>query len=407
MGSERGGQIRVARVIDRLNVGGPAHHVLLLTQSLRERGYQPLLVKGHVAPGEAEMADVIHETGVVPLEVEGLGRAVSPAQDLRAFLSLRRVLRRVRPQVVHTHKSKAGVLGRLAAWSVGVPVVVHTFHGHIFHGYFAAWKSWLIVAAERLLARRTQAVVAVSRRQRVELLQYRIASRARICAIPLGLRLSPFASRDRSDDGLREELGFERDAPLVGMVTRLVPIKGVSIFLHSACRVAQRAPEARFVVVGDGELRKELERCALELGLSDRVRFVGFRRDTPRIYAALNVTVLSSYNEGLPVTLIEALASGCYVVATTVGGVKDLVTDERLGLTVPPGDTEALADAIVEALAARREVCDADRQEAASRYGIGRLTADIDRLYRGLLRKETATSTGANLPRGCWEGTNA
>jgi glycosyltransferase involved in cell wall biosynthesis len=238
--------------MDRLNVGGSAHHVLLASEALNARGYQTVLVKGDVAPGEAEMRDLIRQTGAKPRHVPGLGRALSIRQDWGALVRLYRIVRAVRPSVVETHKSKAGVLGRLAAWLAGAPVVVHTYHGHVFHGYFSRWKSRLIVLLERLLAHWTDAVVAVSYRQRDELLDYRIASRDRLHAVPYGLKLGALAACERDPNGFRAEIGVSPTAPLVGTVTRLTPIKGMDVFLDAAQIVARDHPEARFPIVGDG-----------------------------------------------------------------------------------------------------------------------------------------------------------
>ena len=381
--------------------------MVLLTRGLEARGYATLLVKGQVSPGEAEMEDVVLRTGVAPHEVRGLGRAISPIQDLRVLRSLWRLMRDVRPHVVHTHKSKAGVLGRLAARMTGVPVAVHTFHGHPFRGYFSPWKSRLIQVAERLLARWTDAVVAVSRQQRRDLLAYRITSPGRLHAIPLGLELAPYLAVRHCDSGLRAELGFPQSARLVGTVTRLVPIKGVDVFLKAAARVAEEVPEARFVVVGDGELRCELEDLARQLGLGPRVRFLGFRRDTVRICSALDLAVLSSHSEGLPVALIEAIAAGCYVVATRVGGVSDLVVSERVGLTVEPGNSNALADAVVRALAENCVVPPEERERAGTLYGIHRLEQDLDCLYRRLLQESGNRCIGGGMAASCREGMRA
>ena len=391
--------------MDRLNVGGSAHHVLLASEALDARGYQTVLVKGDVAPGEAEMRDLIRETGAKPRHVSGLGRAISIRQDWSALVGLYRILRAVRPAVVETHKSKAGVLGRLAAWLAGVPVVVHTFHGHVFHGYFSRWKSFLIVLLERLLARWTDAIVAVSHRQRTELLRYRIASPDRLHAVPYGLKLGPLAACKRDPDGFRAELGVAPTTPLVGTVTRLTPIKGTEVFLAAAQTVARAHPEARFVVVGDGELRSELEDLARRLGLEGRALFAGIQHDMLPVYQALDLVVLSSYNEGLPLALIEAIAAGCYVVASRVGGVSDLVPDSEVGITVAPGDATALADAIAVALREERRVPAARRDRTARLYGVDRMAEDLDRLYRTLL--EDRHSARAGVPGFCWEGTNA
>ncbi|MSS71039.1 MAG: glycosyltransferase family 1 protein [Candidatus Latescibacteria bacterium] len=378
--------IRILRIIDRLNVGGPTHQVTLLTRRLEERGYRTTLVKGCVAPGEVEMTDVIAEAGVRPVQVSTLGRAISWLDDPASLIALCRLIRQVRPDVVHTHKSKAGTLGRIAARLTGVPVVVHTFHGHVFRGYFSPARSAAVVLVERLLGAWTDAVVAISPAQRRDLLSYGIAPPERMRCIPLGLRLDRFRSADRLAGQFRAEIGVTPDQPLVGFVGRLVPIKGVEVFLKAAARVLKRFPVARFVVVGDGERRPALEAEAEALGIAKAVRFTGYRQDTDRVYASLDLFVLSSFNEGLPVTIIEALAAGCYVVAARVGGVPDLLTSDRLGLAVASGDPVALSEAMIRALSERRRISEEDRDATYQRYGIDRLVEDLDGLYRSLLK---------------------
>ena len=383
--------IRIVRIIDRLNVGGPTHHVTLLTRWLEPRGYRTILIKGCVAAGEIEMTDVIAETGVHPVSVPTLGRELSWLDDTRSFIALFRLIRRARPDIVHTHKAKAGLVGRIAAHLAGVPVVVHTFHGHVFRGYFGPFKSHLAVTVERILGSLTDGIVTVSPSQRREILGYRIASPDRVWSIPLGLRLDRFRRCDSLAGQFREEMGIRPGVPLVGLVARLVPIKGVEVFLRAAALVLKSMPDARFVVVGDGEIKAELELEAQRLGVGKAVRFTGFRSDADRVYASLDLLVLSSFNEGLPVTIIEGRAAGCYVVATRVGGVADLITNERIGLTVGPGRPHELSEAMILALSERRRPSGEERDEACMRYGIARLSEDLDRLYLGLLRRKGCT----------------
>ncbi len=396
--------IHLVQIIDRLNVGGPTPYLLFLSKTLESRGCRSLVVKGQVAPGEAEMEDVIIRSGIQPFEVHGFSRAIVPIQDFRALVAIYRLLRRVRPEIVHTHKSKAGVLGRIAAWLAGVPITLHTFHGLVFKGYFSDWKTCLIVFVERLLARRTDVLVAVSNRQRVELLAERIAAPSRIRTVPLGVDLDPFLNQRRGDAGFRDELGFGTSTRLVGIVARLVPIKGVDIFLAAAEQVATALPDVRFVVIGDGELRTELEAIVRARKFEDRVRFTGFRTDMARIYGALDLSVLSSYHEGLPVALLEAVASGCYVVASRVGGVPDLLWSERIGLMVAPGDPAALAGGILRVLRERRGISAEERRSVVESYGLTRLAKDFSHLYRKLSENKRA---GGGSPGDCWEGTYA
>lgn len=376
--------IRLVRVVDRLNFGGPTYHVLLLTRDLPARGYDSTLIKGQIAPDEAEMTSVIDQIGVDFLNIPELTKAIS-LRDVRVFWKLFRLFRQIRPQIVHTHKSKAGVLGRLAAFLAGVPVVVHTFHGHAFDGYFSRLANLFVLIIERVLAHRTDAVITVSTQVRRSLLSYGIASPRRVHMVPLGFELDRFLTANRSDDGFRQELDIPSDVPLVCTVGRLVPIKGLQVLLKAARRVLLEIPDARFVLVGDGESRAELEALADKLELSDRVIFTGFRDDISRIYASADLVALSSFSEGSPVALIEALSAGCYVVATRVGGVADVVDSERLGLLVASGDDKALAEVMVHSLRSKQTVCVRDRKRIGMRYGIGRLVNDLDNLYCMLL----------------------
>jgi glycosyltransferase involved in cell wall biosynthesis len=378
--------VKVVRVIARLNVGGPAIHVILLSARLRAAGYETMLVKGTEAPSEGDMLDFARELDVRPVVIPELGREIRWWDDVLAFWKLLTLIRRERPDIVHTHTAKAGMLGRVAAWLTGVPLVVHTFHGHVFHGYFSPARTRIFVAIERWLARRTHRLVAVSERVRDEILARGIGRPDRFQVVPVGLDLKRFAECDPRRGETRAELGLPADALLVGIVARLVPIKRHELFLAAAAAVALRAPACRFLVVGDGERRDALERKARELGLGDRVRFLGWRRDLERVYADLDVAVLTSANEGSPVSLIEAMASGVPVVGPRVGGVPDVIDDGTTGLLVPPADAAPVAEAILRLLGdpeLRRKMGAAARERALRLYAAERLIADVAALYRG------------------------
>lgn len=383
-----GERIRVLRVIARLNVGGPALHAVLLTERLDPARYESRLVTGSV--GEAE-GDYLVLRGAVPaglISLPALGRDVRGARDWRAFWSLVQLIRRFRPHVVCTHTAKAGALGRLAAWLCRVPVIVHTYHGHVFDGYFSPARTRLVVAAERLLAGRASALIAVTEQVRRDVLARGIGRPDTVVVVPLGLDLAPLVDAPARRGELRRELGIAADAPLVGIVARLVPVKAHEVFLEAARAVAAARPDALFLVVGDGERRAELEALAAGLGLGARVRFLGWRADLDRLYADLDVVVLTSKNEGSPVALIEAMAAGRPVVSTRAGGVEDVVTDGETGAVVPIGDVPGIARAIIDLLddPARAARLGAAAQRAVlARFGSARLVADLDALYRRLL----------------------
>jgi len=290
--------------------------------------------------------------------------------------------------VVHTHTAKAGTLGRLAAWWCRVPIVVHTYHGHVLHGYFGPGKTRLFIAIERWLARHTDRLVAVSEQVRRDLLGLGIGRPERFSVVPLGLDLERFLAADARRGQLRHELGFTERERVIGIVARLVPIKAHEVFLQAAAAVAERVPESRFVIVGDGERRNELEALSHRLGLGERLRFLGWRRDLDTVYADMDVVALTSRNEGSPVSLIEAMASARPVVATRVGGVPDLVEHGVTGYLVPPGDILRFARAIEDVLASPdrgRALGEAGRHRVHPAFSAQRLVADMDALYTELL----------------------
>ncbi len=384
--------VRVLRIFSRLNIGGPSLHVILLSAGLRPLGYGTRLVVGRESPREGNMLELAASKNVICERMAGLGREIAPLQDLRALLGLTRLMRRWRPEIVHTHTAKAGLLGRVAARAAGVPIVVHTYHGHVLRGYFSPAKTALFRWLETRLAGRTNALVAVSESVRQDLVALGIARPEKIRVIPLGLELASLAGA-LPRGVLRREAGIAEDAPLVGMVGRLVPIKDVPTFLRAACLVRAERPEVRFALVGDGEERSALERLARELGLDGAVSFLGWRYDLAAVYGDLDLVVNASRNEGTPVALIEALAAARPVVATRVGGTPDLIGEDERGRLVAAGDPEALARAILEtfsgAEAARRRAL-AGRDHVLARHSSQRLVRDVDALYRELRTRKAA-----------------
>jgi glycosyltransferase involved in cell wall biosynthesis len=377
--------IKVVRVITRLNIGGPAIHAVLLTQALNDgAAFRSTLIAGTTAPHEGDMLDFAHARGVDPIVLPALGREISPLDDLGALARVVRLVRRLKPDVLHTHMAKAGTVGRLAARICNVPVVIHTYHGHVFHSYFSPAKTRLFVTIERALGLATNRIVVIGDGQRAEIASYGVAPLHKLVTIRLGLELAQFLDAERARGAVRRELGIRADVPLVGIVARLVPIKAPEVFLHTAARVRAALPGAQFMVIGDGERRPELQRLANQLGLDGAVHWLGWRRDMVRVYADLDVVALTSRNEGSPVALIEALASARPVVSTAVGGVPEVVMHGETGLTAPVSDVAALADAILTLLrdpALARRLGSAGRRHVYPRYDSSRLVDDVRSLY--------------------------
>jgi glycosyltransferase involved in cell wall biosynthesis len=384
--------IRVLRVIARMNLGGPAHHVALLSRGLSKRGYETLLVTGKVGAGEEEHTDL---EGIRVRYLDRLGPEIRPLQDLLALLDLIRVVRAFRPDIVETHTAKAGMLGRLAALLARRrrPVVIHTYHGHVLRGYFGPLKTRVFRAIERGLARISDRLIGVSTATVDELVELKIAPRSKFTVVPLGLELDSFLALGTIPNGsFREEIGAGADEVLFTYTGRLVPIKRPELMLRALARAREDGAPARVAVVGDGLLRPQLEELARSLGCAGAVDFLGYRRDLPRIAAGSDAALLTSDNEGTPVALIEAAAAGRPAVATAVGGVPDIVV-EGAGLLAPAGDESALAAAIARVAAAselRREMGACARQHVAERFTVARLLDDVELLYSRLL--ETATT---------------
>ena len=409
---------KILRIIARLNIGGPAIHVILLSSGLEQKGYETLLITGREGPHEGNMLDFAAAKGVTPVVIPEMGRELSSGGDLAAFLKIFRLVRDERPEIIHTHTAKAGTLGRLAAiaynalqrlqFSKSKVIVIHTFHGHVLKGYFGKLKTRLFILIEKVLARFTDRIITLSEGLRDEFVGMGIASREKIEVIPLGLELERFVKSGARKGMFKKSLGLPEDCLVVGLVGRLVPIKGHKFFLEAARSViASRsgksgAQPVRFVVVGDGELRTELEEYARRLGISGQVIFTGFRSDLPEIYADTDIVVLSSLNEGTPVSLIEAMTSGKPVVATRVGGVPDLVADGAAGILVPAGDSGALADAVaklVENPELRARMGEDGRNAVFPKYDIGNLVKRLDLLY-GTLIGGMYPAVGSDLRKG-------
>ena len=377
------------RVITRLNIGGPAIHVSLLASRLDPTRYETLLVSGVESGDEGSMLELGRLPPVEPTIVPTLGRAISPLDDVRALARLVALARSFKPDIVHTHLAKAGALGRVAARLAGARVVVHTYHGSVFRGYFGQRESAVYLGIERALGRITTRIVAITSGQKADLVSLGIAPSAKIVEIPLGLDLDQFRELPAREAAITA-LGLPSDGRYVAIVARIVPIKDVPTFLRALSRITELLPDVRGLVVGDGPDRAAVERVARDLGLGDRCRFLGWRADLPNVYAAAEVVVLCSLNEGSPISVIEAMAAGRAVVATAVGGVPDIV-NEATGVLVPAGDHQALADAVAGLFKdpeRRAELGRNGRDVAGRRFGSDRLVADVDRLYMELLDRQ-------------------
>ncbi len=407
-------KLKIVRIIARLNVGGPARHVVWLTKELQDEEFESVLLAGTVPAGEEDMSYFAAENNVRPIFIEQMSRELSP-KDVVSLWKVFRHLKREKPDIVHTHTAKAGTIGRVGGFLyrwltfgtlIGKPrrvKLVHTYHGHVFHSYYGNLKTKIFLFIEKTLARlATDKIVVITRQQFEEIHEKFGVGRARqFATIPLGIDLESFRDWKSRQNVLREEIGAGRDEILVGLVGRLTEIKNISLLLQIA-QIYQttknaESPNLKFIIIGDGNMRKELEKEAETRGVNDVVKFLGNRNDADVFYAGLDIVALTSLNEGTPLSLIEAMANEKAVISTAVGGVIDLLgTVERetngfqigeRGLLAASGDAEGFFNGLIylandEKL--RKKLGENNRNFIEKQYGKARLVNDIKNLYREL-----------------------
>ncbi|MDP2904828.1 MAG: glycosyltransferase [Candidatus Omnitrophota bacterium] len=393
-------KVKIVRIIARLNVGGPAIHVAILSAGLDKSRFETVLACGSLGKGEADMSDYARSMGVAPYMIPELGRELDLFGDLSAFIKIYRLIQKEKPDMIHTHTAKAGTLGRAAGilYNLTRPPacrakLIHTFHGHIFNGYFNAAVSRFFLLIEQILALFTSRIIAVSPSVKKELVSRGVCPDTKARVIPLGFDLGAFLSLPAASC----------EPQNIGIVGRLVPVKDHRLFLEAAALLALNRPYLKFKVIGDGELKAVLIERANKLGIGKRVEFLGWQRDLASVYSGLDIVVLTSLNEGTPVSLIEAMACGRSVVATDVGGVPDLLDErgQRLfekkslspltgfytgqrGMLVSSRDPAAFSAAL-EFLIREKEVRErftvAGREFVRNNFSRERLIRDIEELY--------------------------
>lgn len=370
-----------------------------------------MLLTGQIPEGEGSMEYLAEKMGVVPIRIGSMSRKISWHKDLTTLWQLIRIFRREEPLVVHTHTAKAGTVGRLAAMMTRVPVRVHTFHGHVFRGYFSPAVTRVFLTIERFLAHHTDCIIAISESQKHDLAHtYRIAPAEKIAVVPLGFDLDSFLAVNGRVGKLRDSMGCEKNSFLVGWVGRLTAIKDPELFLDCARGLARNLHEVRFAVIGDGELRSRCEELVLAGNFAEKVRFTGWQQQLDQIYTDLDLVVLTSINEGTPLSLLEAMASGKAFVSTDVGAVRDLMVGSARqqdgfeifenGILVPR-DREVLSRAVaylVKNPDMLRSMGKSGRDFVRVRFTNQRLADDLESLYVSLVRSKTSAECQAHSP---------
>jgi glycosyltransferase involved in cell wall biosynthesis len=338
-------KIRVLHIITRLDKGGSADNTLLSVLGLNKEVFKVDLLSGRTNFPSPKLTQLKEQNLIQYKEIGQLVRAIHPFKDISTLSQLYQYIKKGRYDIVHTHSSKAGLLGRLAARMAGVKHIIHTPHGHIFYGYYGRCLSFMFIILERWAARFTEKIITLTNSGKEEHVQYKIAPAHKFITIHSGLELGSLQPSDTKND-VAKEFNIDKSDKLIGTVARLVPIKGHEFLVKAAPLVLQHYPDTTFLLIGDGPLRKKLENLAQQLNFFDKIVFSGMREDIPRLLNAIDIFVLPSLNEGMGRVLIEAMVLAKPIVATRVGGVPDVVEDGSSGLLVPPADPDALADAI-------------------------------------------------------------
>ncbi|MBL7952746.1 MAG: glycosyltransferase [Flavobacteriales bacterium] len=405
---------RVLRIINRFNLGGPTHNAAYLTRYL-PGDYETLLVGGSQEASEEGSHHILSNLGLEPVILPELQREVAPWRDRGAYTRIKKLIKEFQPDIVHTHAAKAGAVGRMAAADLGVKAIVHTFHGHVFHSYFGPVRTALYKNIERFLARRSSKIVAISEKQKSELVdEHRIASADKVHVIPLGFDLTRFQADQASKRALfRKVYGVADDEIAIGIVGRLVPIKNHDLFLDVIARVSRNTGRRiRAFIVGDGEERERLQERVNELGMSQvigpyfnghgfghgvngkpmveraTITFTSWIKEVDIVNAGVDIVMLTSLNEGTPVSLIEAQAANRPIVTTRVGGIENVVVPGRTALLSESGDLQGLEahlTRLVEDEALRQAMSLGGWDHVRERYHYTRLVQDTDAMYRGLL----------------------
>ncbi|MBU4343804.1 MAG: glycosyltransferase family 4 protein [Proteobacteria bacterium] len=389
-------KIKTIHIITRLDKGGSAENTLLTVMGLDREIYDVFLVKGlsvesNMADDETraveEMVKEAEREGIRIITVPGLVRRIHLFYDLKAFFALIKILRYEHPDIVHTHTSKAGIMGRWAAFLTGIPVIIHTPHGHVFWGYFGRCKTLFYIILEKLTACITDKIIALTEQEKKDHLHFLIASEDKFSVVHSGINLDRFSNLSVDPAVMKRELEIPEGNLVVGTAGRLTPVKGQRYLIEAARKIVDVKPDTTFVFLGDGELLNELKNMAFRLGIRENVKFLGWRPDVAEVMSTFDIFVLPSLNEGMGRVLVEAMAMGKPIVASDVGGIADLVVDGKNGFLVPAADVEIMVVRINDLLesAEKRKKMGENGKSRAANYSSNLMVKNIDQLYRAML----------------------
>ena len=375
-----------------MNIGGPSVHAALLTKYLNNKTYHSILISGTLSEGEGDMSYLVDHYQIEHQSIKTLQREISPIDDMKAVKELYRIFRKEKPQIVHTNLAKAGMVGRLAAWLAGVPVILHTYHGHVFSGYFSAFKTKIYILIERLMALLSTRIVVVSKMIKSEICNtYKITSEKKTSVILLGFELKNMESVNNYRGFFRKKFSIPDEAMIIGIVGRITGIKNHQLFVDIAKLVAEQNQNIHFLIVGDGELKDEIELKVKTLGLTEKVHFTGWITETAKMYADLDIMLQTSKNEGTPVTVIEAMYYKVPVISSNVGGLPDLIEDGVTGCLVNSLKAEDFIPVILKLLESneeKRKIGLAAHNFIRKQFNVNRLVSDMTNLYSDLLKNK-------------------
>ena len=388
-------KIKIVRIINRFNLGGPTYNATFLTRFLSDE-FETILIGGVHDIGEKDSLHILEAYGVTPIIIPEMKRSVNVIQDRKAYKKIKDIINIEQPDIVHTHASKAGFLGRRAAFSCGVGVVVHTFHGHVFHSYFGNLKTRLIKQLERNLAKRSTGIIAISDLQKKELVtEHKITSGEKVTVIPLGFDLVKFTSnKEIARKDVRAKYAIKDDEVAIAIIGRLAPVKAHDYFLNIIKRLlSETSKKVRVFIVGDGDLYESISFQANELNKKypEVITMTSWILDIANFNHGMDIICLTSKNEGTPVSLIEAQAAGKPVISTDVGGVRDIVADERSGYVIKNGDIETYVKKLrllVENDEDRLTFGENAIDNVLNKYSYDRLVKDVEGYYKNLLGRE-------------------
>lgn len=393
---------RVLRILNRLIIGGPTINATYLTKYMAPE-FETILVIGEKDDHEQDATYLTEQLGLNPFVVSKMKRSIHPVNDGQAYLEVKALIEKYKPDIVHTHAAKAGIIGRMAADACNVPIILHTFHGHVFHSYFSKWQTESFIMLERYLAKKSTGIIAISPIQKDELANtYKICPEEKIQVIPLGLDLDKFQiNQDAKRKHFREKYQISDDDITIGIIGRIVPVKNHTLFVEAAAKLVAMTPHrVKFIVVGDGDMRKDMENEFRKHNIDysyypqenrlATATCLSWQTNIDEVLAGLDIVALTSHNEGTPLSLIEAQAAGRPIVSTNIGGVADVVLEGKTGWLVEAGNAELFAEALLKLVndeGMRAAFAAEGKVFAHSNFSYHRLVADMSRYYNTLLEQ--------------------